>query len=285
MVGATGEYAGLLLPELLKLDISVRALVRDQEKAEKAKAAGAAETVTGDLLDPSSLDAAAQGMDGIFHINPGMDPKETEMGLNMVNAAIKAGVKKFVFSGVYHPSLSMPNHRGKAPVEEALYNSELDFTILQPSAFFQNLDMAFPIIAKTGVFALPYDYDKPMAYVDYRDVAEVAAKSFVDPDLSYGTFELSGPQYTRKQVAVMMSDALDKEVVSAQIGFEEWADRAKIPAGSLREGLRVMYDRYNRFGFRGGNELVLKTILLREPNMLQDYIVELSERTEVTVMV
>jgi hypothetical protein len=30
-----------------------------------------------------------------------------------------------------------------------------------------------------------------MSYVDYRDVAEVAAMAFTDPRLSYGTFELA----------------------------------------------------------------------------------------------
>ena len=40
MIGATGKYAGLVLPELKKRDVTVVALVRDEGKAREAKEAG-----------------------------------------------------------------------------------------------------------------------------------------------------------------------------------------------------------------------------------------------------
>jgi uncharacterized protein YbjT (DUF2867 family) len=103
MTGATGRFAHLLLPELKKLNITVRALLRDKAKADAVKEQGVAEIVIGDLDNTHSLTEAASGVDGIFHINPAFDPREARQGVAMVNAAIKAGVKKFVFSGVYHP--------------------------------------------------------------------------------------------------------------------------------------------------------------------------------------
>ena len=93
MIGATGAYAGMVLPELKGRGVFVRALARDNANADKARQKGADETVLGDLTDPHSLRAAADGMDGVFHINPAFAPHEAELGVAMVKAAKDAGVK------------------------------------------------------------------------------------------------------------------------------------------------------------------------------------------------
>src|SRR5664279_4413830 len=116
-VGATGVNAGLVVPELLSRRVTVRALVRDQGRADAARARGVQEIALGDLTDPVSLRAAAEGVDGVFHLNPAFAPDEAAMGVAMVRAAVDAGVRRFVFSSVYHPSVSLTNHAGKRPVE------------------------------------------------------------------------------------------------------------------------------------------------------------------------
>ena len=45
----------------------------------------------------------------------------------------------------------------------------------------------------TGTIAQAYSAEAQMAYVDYREVAELAAQAFVSDRFSYGTFEL-GPR-------------------------------------------------------------------------------------------
>src|SRR5450631_3468664 len=140
-VGATGKYASLVVPELKKRGATVRALVRSEEGARLARELGADETAVGDLNDPASLSAAAAGTEGVFHINPAFAPNEAELGLAIVKAAEGAGVTKFVFSGVIHPSLTnLPNHAAKQPVEQAIYESGLVFTVLQPTLFMQTID-------------------------------------------------------------------------------------------------------------------------------------------------
>ena len=144
VIGATGKYAGLVVPELKSRGATVRALVRDAGKADAAKRRGADETALGDLSDPASLRAAAAGCDAVFHINPVFTPDEGKVGAGMVEAAREAGVRKFVLSGVIHPSIDrMVNHAGKRPVERALYESGLTFTVLQPTMFMQTLDLSY----------------------------------------------------------------------------------------------------------------------------------------------
>ena len=64
---------------------------------------------------------------------------EIQLALNMVKVAEEAQIDKFVFSSVYHPSLSLGNHISKHPIEEALYESELKFVILQPAMLMQTV--------------------------------------------------------------------------------------------------------------------------------------------------
>lgn len=100
MIGATGAYAGLVLPELKKRAVTVVALVQDEAKSKMAKEAGADETVIGSLDNRASLLTAAKGIDGVFHIIPAFH-NEIVAGVNMVDAAKAAGVKKFVITSLY----------------------------------------------------------------------------------------------------------------------------------------------------------------------------------------
>ena len=65
VTGASGFLGGALALHLAAMGVRVRALVRRPEKA--AFLPGSVEIVTGDLLDPAALRAAAQGCDIIFH--------------------------------------------------------------------------------------------------------------------------------------------------------------------------------------------------------------------------
>lgn len=280
MVGATGKYASLVVPELKQRGVKVRALVRNESKSDAAQQQGADQTAIGNLNDPDSLRAAAAGVDGVFHINPAFAPHEADLGVAMVEAAKAVGVHKFVFSGAIHPSISkMSNHAAKRPVEEALYESGMEFTVLQPTMFMQTLDNGWKAVLEQGRFSLPYSKQAKASYVDYRDIAEVAALALTGDQLGYGTFELCAPgMVNRVELAAMMSEALGRTIEAGEPGFEEWAQTAHIPDGPVREGLARMYVDYNQYGFPGGNALVLRAILGREPRTLNQYIKELASR-------
>lgn len=51
--------------------------------------------VGGDLSDRASLEAAADGMDGVFLITPAFHPDAVRLGLNAVEAAVASGVGKW----------------------------------------------------------------------------------------------------------------------------------------------------------------------------------------------
>jgi uncharacterized protein YbjT (DUF2867 family) len=278
MVGATGRHAHLVLRELTNRGVVVRALVRDEERAQVARRNGAEETVIGDLTEPGSLTDAVAGMEGVFHIGPAHAAGEADMGLAMVDAARAAGVRKFVYSGVIHPSISaMTNHAAKLPVEEALYSSELDFTVLQPARFMQNFDRTWNEVVEHDRLPQPYSLSAKMCSVDYRDVAEVAAIAMTGDDLSYGTFELCAPgMLDSHETAAVISEVLGRPITAVQIPLDQFA--SQLPEGQFRDGMRRMMAHYDGHGLPGGNALVLRTILGREPRSLKDYFRELASR-------
>ncbi len=151
-VGAAGNVAGLVVPALVERGAKVRGLVRKPEQVAEAKFRGAVEVAVGDLADFEGLRAALERVDAVFHVGPVFAPDEIQMGWNMIQAAARAGVRKFVFSSVTHPILSeLPNDAAKAQVEQALIDSDLDYTILHPTVLFQNYSNSWAKVVQTGI--------------------------------------------------------------------------------------------------------------------------------------
>jgi uncharacterized protein YbjT (DUF2867 family) len=278
MVGATGNYAYLIVPELKRREVIVRALVRDKSKGVTARKNGADETAIGDLRDPATLRSALEGVDGVFTLTPAFTPDESEMGIAMVEAAQTVGVKKLVYQSAIHPSISaMKNHSAKQPVEEAIFDSGLDYTVLQPTMFMQNLDSAVVSAKEQGAVTVPYSTRSKLCYVDYRDVAEVVGIALTSDRLSYGTFELCSPgMVSPLDIASLITDILGHTVEARETPTEEWA--RSLPPGPFGEGLATMMDHYDRYGLPGGNDLVLRAALGHEARTLADYFAEVAGR-------
>lgn len=273
-IGASGKNAGFVVPELARRGVTVRGMVRDAATTQRVLAQGAGEVVVGDLRDHASLVAAMRGMDAVYYMAPAFFPDESEVGKGVVAAAVEAGVRRFVFSGVIHPMLSrLVNHAAKPPVEEAIIASGMEFTLLQPAVFYQNLSHAWHKVVETGVLAEPWALTTRHTRVDYRDVAEVAAIACTDNTLVNGTFELVATQpMTRGDVAALMGEVLGRDVRADVLPV----DTAVAPFPPARQAaMAKMFAWYDEHGLMG-NRLALRTILGREPRTLRAYFEELA---------
>jgi uncharacterized protein YbjT (DUF2867 family) len=276
-IGASGRFAGMVVPELARRGVTVRALLRDPGKADAVRANGATEIAIGNLRDLDSLDAALEGVDGVFYLGPLFAEDEAAFGPKVVEAAERAGVRRFAFSSVLHPAIPLSHHTAKLPVEAALQGSRLAYAILQPAVFFQNLAPMWPQVRRTARLSAPYSRDVPIAFVDYRDVAEVAAIALTGDRLARGSFELCAEQgLDRRAIAAMMSDEAGHTIEAAEQTPQEWAGTTVFPGTDREKNLLVkMFAYYDAHGF-AGNCLALTAILGREPRRLRDYIRELA---------
>ncbi len=89
VTGATGNVGGVLIPILTNLGADVRALTRDESKAQGLKDAGA-EVVVGDLEKPDTLDAAFRGVDKVF-LTTAPNPNQVIQAKNGIEAAKRTG--------------------------------------------------------------------------------------------------------------------------------------------------------------------------------------------------
>ena len=284
VVGAAGRFAGLVVPALVGRGVKVRGLARSEEQARRARLNGAGEIVIGDLRDSASLDLALRDVETAFYIPPVYQEDEARMGLSFVDAAKAAGLRRVVFSSAIHPIIGvLQNHIQKVPVEEALVESGMEFSILHPAVFYQNLAAAWPAVVENGVFAEPFSAAARISRVDYRDVADVAAVALTEDRLLNGTFELCGDGgLDRAQVATLMGEVLGRRIEAAAPGFDAWIAQASLPYNDHQKAeLAAMYAFYDRHGLVG-NVLTLRAILGREPRSLRQFFVDLAAGTKTT---
>lgn len=271
-IGAAGRFGGYVIPALAKRGARIRGFVHKPGDADRARSHGAAEVAIGDLHDQEKLDAALNGVHSVFYIAPAFMPDEADLGMRLVDAAVRARVRRFVFSAVIHPVLSaLSNHTAKAPVEDAILNSGMEYTFLHPARFYQNYAAFWPTVMKERLLAEPWSADTRFSLVDYRDVAESAAIALTDDRLLYGTFELCAPGYwDRKRVVALMSEVLGREIKERR----DLDVLSEVPQAERR-----MFEHYDRHDLLG-NPLTLRAILDNEPRTLRAYLEELADHSD-----
>jgi NAD(P)H dehydrogenase (quinone) len=275
ITGAAGKTGRALIRALIKRGEPLRALVRRPEQAEALKALGVDEVIVGDLLEGPAVKRAASGVRAIYHIAPNVSPHETVIGKNVIAAAQSAEVERFVFHSVLHPQVeAMPHHWQKMRVEEALFESGLPFTILQPTAYMQNLLAYWQSICERGVYAVPYPPQTRLSLVDLDDVAEAAAIVLTEPGWLGATLELVGtPPLSQTEVAETLSRHLKRPVQAAAVPLETWEQNAR--SGGMDEyslaALKQMFRYYAQHGLVG-NPSVLKFVLRRQPTSLDEFV-------------
>ena len=285
VVGAAGRFAGLVVPALVGRGVAVRGLARNEEQGKRARRNGAVAIAIGDLRDRNSLDAALRGVDAAFYLAPVFQEDEALIGLSFVEAARTAGLRRVVFSSAIHPVIGvLQNHIQKVPVEAALIESGMEFTILHPTVFYQNLAAAWPGVVATGTFAEPFSAAARISRVDFRDVADVAAMALTEDRLLNGTFELCADGgMNRAEVAAAMGEALGRRIEAAAPDFATWTAQARLPYDDHQKAeLAAMYAFYDRHGLVG-NTLTLRAIIRREPRSLHRFFAELAAGAETTV--
>lgn len=275
VTGAAGKTGRAVIQALRASGTSVRAFVRRAENIPVLKSLGADDVWVGDLLSYQAVEQSLQGVRAVYHICPNISPYEYRIGKTVISAARASGVEHFVFHSVLHPQTeSMPHHWQKLRVEEYLFESDLPFTILQPTAYLQNLLAHWDSITDQGIYPVPYSRDSHLCLVDVDDVAEIAAKVLTEPGHCGATYELVGTQvFSQTEIVQILADELGRVVDMKAIDLEIWeaaARRAGMAEYQITT-LKQMFTYYDRYGLRG-NQNVLAWLLGRPATTLAEFI-------------
>jgi dihydroflavonol-4-reductase len=193
VTGATGHIGNVLVRQLLKRGERVRVLLLRGESPAPLQGL-CVEVIEGDVLDLSSLFKVFQGVRGVFHlaglisIMPGVDPHLHSVNVdgtrNVLNAALRSGVAKFVYTSSIHAIQRV----GEGLIDENLpfdpnnpygeYDrSKAEATLEVQHAADEGLGAV--IACPTGVIG-PYDFRGSMMGSVIRTAAERKPTLYVD---------------------------------------------------------------------------------------------------------
>jgi uncharacterized protein YbjT (DUF2867 family) len=273
VTGSTGKVGSEVVKQLRKRHADVRALVRKQDAS--APQGEGVEVVTGDLLDPVSVEKALTGVDKLYLLN-GVVADELTQGLIAYDLAKKLKLKQIVYHSVFKVDdfKDVPHFASKLAIESALHQFDLPFTIIRPNYFFQNDASLKDVLTGAGIYPVPLG-PVGVSAVDTRDIAEAAAIALTTDGHLGKTYNLVGPSVlSGPQAAAIWSEVLHKPVRypgEALDAFEEQM-RQSGPSWSAFD-IRMMFQGYLERGFVAGeNDLeVLTKLLGHAPRSYQDF--------------
>ncbi len=247
VIGGTGTVGSQTVRGLLDADVEVRVMIRSPEKEKELPKS--ARGVVGDLAKPETLPAAFKGVEAAFLITP-ISQQETELGRAAVGAARKAGVKRLVYMAVHklESATHIPHFGSKIPVIQAIKESGLTYTLLEPNNFYQNDLWLQAPITQMGVYPSPMG-PVGLNRVDVRDIAEAAVNVLTQSGHENRAYPLVGPDtLTGEQIAKIWSRALGREV--RYVGdLDAWAAGARemLPEWLVHD-VRIMFEHFVKQG-------------------------------------
>ncbi len=268
ITGAGGKTGTAVIRALAGRGAEVRALVNSDRYRATLHGLGVRDVHVGTLEDAGTVTRAAARATAIYHICPNVSPHEVQFARNVA----AAGVARVVYHSVLHPQIeAMPHHWQKMRAEALLLEAGLELTILQPTAYMQNILAGWPEIAGPGIYRVPYPAATRLSLVDLDDVAEAAARVLTEPGHAGATYELVGTlPLSQTEVADTLGAALGRQVRVEAETVETWAARAAGLGVYQRETLMAMFRHYARHVLVG-NPRVLGWLLGRPPTTLDRF--------------
>lgn len=276
VTGAGGQVGIHLLKALSAKGIDTRAWIHNEQQKEAVLTAGATEVYVGDLTLYKDAVEAMKGINTVYYICNTANPKEDEIGRNLIEIAKKLGNVTFVYHSVMHSLLSdMPHHKRKLMVEKILVDSGIPYVIIQPAVFVQMLNPSIQSVKNGGAFIQKFytSSHTKMSYVDMNDYAEAAAEIIASGTYTYGTYEFcSDGSYSLSDMENMLSEMVGRKVTSSFISDEDFLKTVHMSPDSYEgQTLLTMFQHYNKNSFCG-NGFVLTQILKRPPVTIHEYL-------------
>jgi uncharacterized protein YbjT (DUF2867 family) len=195
VTGATGRLGTLLVPRLVTRGVVVRALTRDAERASAFHAQGI-EAAIGDFTDAAALRRALRDVTHVFLLSP-ITPMLASDQIAVIEAAARAGVERIVkLSGSHwtiEPAGRSLSGDAHASVEAALRRSGLSHRVLRPNAWMQVMLASLGPDLVTGDVLYAPPAPAPVAWIDARDIADVAVEALLAPVDGAATVATSPP--------------------------------------------------------------------------------------------
>ena len=224
VVGATGNTGRAVVKELKALGENPVCVVRNADKAKEVLGADT-KTAVAELDDRAGLQKALAGSKRVFIVT-GHNPKSDVQQINVIEAAKAAGAEYIVklSSGrdVTGPNVESVNGQAHYKIEEHLKKCGLQWCILSPGLFMQNILGQAASIKNDGKIVQPWPKDLSVALIDVRDSGALGARVLRDPGKHAGKlYTFSGVSTTFGHFANVIGEVLGKPIAYVAVTLEQ----------------------------------------------------------------
>jgi uncharacterized protein YbjT (DUF2867 family) len=203
VTGATGNVGGSVLQQLIQAGAPVRATTRNPQTAGLP---GTVDVRAADLADPSTFEEALEGVEKVF-----LFPNPAGIA-GFLEVAKAANVRHIV---ALSSLAAASKHYGDSPirtmhlvVEQAIEQSGLGWTFLQPGAFATNTLAWARSIKDEGVVRIPFPGSQSSPIHEF-DIAAVAVEALLKDGHTNAKYLLTGPEsITQRRQAELIGAAI-----------------------------------------------------------------------------
>jgi uncharacterized protein YbjT (DUF2867 family) len=228
-----------------------------------------------DYHSHQTFDQALEGCTSLFLVRPRAIASMESTLLPFIDAALEHDIRHIVFLSCAGAATNklVPHHA----VEKHLAARHASHTLLRPGFFSQNLGGAYRAdIADEGRLFLPAGRAR-VAFVDVRDVAELAAIIFDNPEPHRNAaYDCTGPEaFSFEECARLMTDVVRRPIRYEPASIAGYVRHLHVHGLPLAEiAVQTVLHVGLRFGQSEKIDSTLERLLGRRPRTLATYIRE-----------
>lgn len=202
VTGATGSLGRRVVRQLREDLEPVRAFVRLSSRFGELEDR-LAEIFIGDLTVERDIVKACEGVKYMISCHGGdAEALDYRANIDLIDRAIANNVEHFVFIsvlGVDRGYQQSPTFKAKREVEKYLINSGLNYTILRPSGFANNIIPLAERFRDTGIYFSIGDQQNRSSIVSTDDLARIAIASTKTEGAKNQIFAVGGPDILKRE--------------------------------------------------------------------------------------
>jgi len=233
--GANGSQQFNVIEEAKRKGAEVIAATSSERSFNKLKQAGAT-PVLANMSDAGKMQEITKGIKAIALMIPVSLPNPLD-GLqyakNVIDAAKVNSVSKIVWntSGWLLPQkMGIPGEDVKLDIREYLKKSGVDYVIIEPTIYMENMMGPFcaPFVKNEKKLAYPTPETMPIGWIASRDVSAFVVEAIYNSELKADAFQVSGMENLRgNELADRFSKGVGEKIVYYPQPPQEFGDILK----------------------------------------------------------
>jgi uncharacterized protein YbjT (DUF2867 family) len=280
VTGAPGTVGTELVRLVADRGLDARVMVHHIERSGEVAHPGL-EIVEGDLADVGSMSRALSGVDTLFLCSSAA-PNQAEVQNGAIRTAVNAGVRRIVKISAYgaDPRSNVPFFAWHGQTEEALKESGVSWTLIQPYLYMQPLLQNVPSILGQGAIFNCGD-GSHIPFVDARDVAAAALGILTSSGHDGEVYTLTGPaSLTWPDIAAAIGEQIGSPVAYVPVppdGMAGALTAAGMPDWLIRSLVALM--QFHQ-GDAGKTTNDVKKLSGRDPRPLKEFLANYAQAFE-----